>query len=311
MTKYVFGHLNPDTDSVVSAIVYANFLNKNNTPAKPIVLGDLNNETKFILNKFSFGFPEKIETLPAGSEVVLLDHNEKTQTIFDIENLVITEVIDHHKFNFQTSTPVSIRAEPLGATCSVLAKIFKEKNYSLSKQEAGLLISGIISDTLYFRSPTSTQDDKEILKELNKIAGIENLEEFSLEIFNAKSDLGEKKMSEIVKMDYKEFEFAGEKYGIGVIETTNPSYIFKRKQELIETLAEIKEKDELKGIMVSVIDILNEENKTIVSDNHEAEILRAVFQGQEVEHNVYSLGSVVSRKKQIVPKLEEHFKNGG
>ena len=170
------------------------------------------------------------------------------------------------------------------------------------------MISGIISDTLYFKSPTTTEKDKEIAEELSKIAKIKDIEKYAMEMFDAKSDLGDISAEEVIKMDYKEFEFGGEKYGIGVIETTNPDYILKRKNEIVKELDKIKEKDNLKGLLFSVIDILNKHNKTIVSDSHEAEIVRAVFDGKEIEHNVYSLGPVLSRKKQIVPKLEEHFK---
>ena len=307
MTKYVFGHKKPDTDTVVSSILYANYLNSKGVEAKPVVLGEINNETKFILEKFGFEIPEEIETLPENSEVVLVDHNEEKQTISNICNLTIDTIIDHHKFNFQTSSPLNIRAEKLGSTCSILFKIFKENDYKISKEEAGILASGIISDTLYFRSPTSTDEDKQILEEVNKIAETEDLEKYSLDMFNAKSDLGDMEIEKIVKMDYKEFEFAGEKYGVGVIETTNPDYVLKRKDEMLKALEKIKEEDNLNGILVSVIDILNEHNKTFAVGEHEAEVLRAVFNGEEIEHCVYSLGNVLSRKKQIIPKLEAHF----
>jgi manganese-dependent inorganic pyrophosphatase len=307
MTIYVFGHKEPDTDSILSAILYSNFLNKNKISAQAIKIGEINNETKFILEKFKIDSPETIKKLPANSEVVLVDHNEEKHTIENISELKINTIIDHHRFNLKTESPIKIRSEKFGSTCSVLYKIFQEQDYKISKTEAALIISGIISDTLYFRSPTSTKEDKQIVEELKEISGIENLEKYSLEMFNAKSDLGEMEIEKIIKMDYKEFEFGGEKYGIGVIETTNPNYIIKRKKEVVDALLEIKKKDKLKGIMVSVIDILNEDNKTIVADSHEAEILRAVFGGKEIEHNLYSLGPILSRKKQIVPKLEKHF----
>lgn len=307
MTKYICGHKKPDTDSIISAILYSNFLNKKNIDAKAIKLGEINNETKFILEKFSIKIPETIEKLPEKSEIILVDHNENMHSINNIEELKIDSIIDHHRFDIRIDVPINIRSEALGSTCSILYKIFEEQNYEFSKDEAGLLISGIISDTLYFRSPTSTDEDKQIMEELNQIAEIENLEKYSLEMFDAKSDLGEMEIEKIVKMDYKEFEFKGEKYGIGVIETTNPDYIFGRKDEVVKALNEIKKREELKGIMVSVIDILNEHNKTIVADEHEAEILRAVFGGKEIEHNVYSLGPILSRKKQIIPHLEKHL----
>lgn len=305
--KYIFGHIKPDTDSVLSAILYKNFLKSKGEEVEDCMLGEMNNETKFVLEKFGVDSPKILEGLDEGDKIILVDHNESVHSIKGIENLEIDTIIDHHKFGVCTNGPVNIRAEKLGSTCSILYKIFKEQNYEISKEEAGLIISGIISDTLYFRSPTTTDEDKKIVEELKEKSGIENVEEYSLEMFKAKSDMGEMEIEKIIKMDYKEFEFGSEKYGIGLIETTNPEYIFGRKEEVVKALNDIKKKDGLKGILVSVIDILNEHNKTIVCDAHEAEILRAVFNGEEIEHNVYSLGKVLSRKKQIVPHLEKHF----
>jgi len=307
MKKYVFGHRNPDTDAVVSAVVYAGFLKSRDEDVEAVALGELNNETKFVLEKFGVGAPEVKQILPKGSEVVLVDHNEEKQSVSNLSELRICEVVDHHKVNFQTAEPVNVRIEKLGSTCSVIYKIFKEVGYKISKQEASLLISGIISDTLYFRSPTTTEEDKKICAELNKVGGIKDLEKYSLKMFEVKSDLGNVDVKKMIKMDYKEFEFGGAKYGIGVIETTNPSYALGRKSEILAGLKKIKEQDCLKGILVSIIDILNEHNKTLAVGEHEAEVLRAVFNGEEIEHCVYSLGSVISRKKQIVPKLEKHF----
>jgi len=307
MVKYVIGHKNPDTDSVISAILYSDFLNNKNIEAKAFMLGEANNETRFILEKFGFDMPVVVSTLENESEVVLVDHNEKKQTIDNIDELIIDTIIDHHKFGIITSGPVDIRAEKLGSTASVLAKIFEEQNYTLSKEQAGILISAVISDTLFFRSPTTTDFDKELVNKLNAIAQIEDLEEYSLEMFNAKSDLGDISTEDMIKLDYKEFELGGEKYGIGVFETTNTDFAMDRKLEIIETLQEIKEKDELKGILFSVIDILNEKNTTIISDEYEAEVLRAVFSGKEIESNIFELGSIISRKKQIVPALEKYF----
>ena len=308
MTKFIAGHKIPDTDSITSSIVYSNFLNKSGIKSKAIKLDEINNETKFVLEKFKIKIPETEEKLPKNSEVILMDHNEKKQTISNIDELKIFQIIDHHRFDLQTDYPVNIRAEVLGSTCSVLFKFLKEQKYKLSVEEASLLISGIISDTLFFRSPTTTEEDKNIVKELNKIAKIADLESYSLELFNAKSNLGNVHARKLIKMDYKEYEFKGKKYGIGVIETTNPSYILERKKDMIKELEIIKKEENLHGILVSVIDILNEENTTIVAEEHEAELLRAVFNGKEIEHNVYSLGKVISRKKEIIPKLEEHFK---
>ena len=305
--KYVFGHKTPDTDAIVSSVAYAKFLNNTGTEAKAVKLGEINNETKFVLEKAGIEEPETIESLPENSEVVLTDHNEEKQTISNIKELNIDTIIDHHKFNLQTSSPVNIRAEKIGSSCSVLYKIFSEQSYEISKSEAILLISGIISDTLYFRSPTTTKEDKEIVDKLKEISEIQDTEKYSLEMFEAKSDLGDIETEKLVKLDYKEFEFNKGKYGVGVIETTNPKYSLERKEEIIKEMKNIKEKENLDGIFLSVVDILEEDNKTIVSDEHDAEIIEKTFNGEKIEDNVYSLGNIVSRKKQIIPVLEKNL----
>jgi len=308
MTIYVFGHKNPDTDSVTSALVYTNFLKSKGVEATAVCLNNINSETKFVLNSLSIPAPKVVSELKKGSRIVLVDHNEAVQSINNLSELKIEEVIDHHKFNFRTEAPVKIRAEKLGSTCSIIYKILKENAYKVSKEEATLLISGIISDTLFFRSPTSTEEDKIIVEELSKVAKMKSVEEYSLQMFKEKSNVSHLKAKELVKMDYKEYEFKDKKYGIGVIETTDAEGVLARKKEIVEALDEIKEQDNVEGILVSVVDILNEHNTTIVSGEHEAEILVAVFNGKQIEHNLYSLGPILSRKKQIVPKLEEHFR---
>jgi len=308
MVIYIFGHKNPDTDSVVSAIVYSNFINSNGVKSTAVCLNNINNETKFVLDSLNIPAPKVISKLKDGEKIIMMDHNEAGQSIENLDKLEIEEIIDHHKFNFKSNAPINIRAEKIGSTCSIVFKILKEKNYNLSKKEAKLLISGIISDTLFFRSPTSTEEDKQIVEKLNSIAGIKNLEEYSLEMFHAKSNVEHLGAEDLIKMDYKEYEFHNKKYGIGVIETTSPKSILKRKKEIIDAIEKLKEKEKLEGVLLSVIDILNEHNSTIVAGEHEAEILRAAFGGKEIEHNLYSLGPVISRKKQIIPKLEEHFK---
>ncbi len=301
---YVFGHKNPDTDSVLSSIVYSKYLDLKNIENEAIVLGELNQETKFILKKFDVGEPKFENNLAEESKIVLMDHNEFDQSIDNIENLNIVEIIDHHKFKVHTSNPIKIRTEPIGSTCSIVAKIFFENNVELNKVDAELLISGIISDTLYFRSPTTTTEDKEICKKLNKIAKISDLEEYSLEMFNAKSDLGNIDVEKLIKLDYKIFEFGGSNYGVGVMETTNPNYGLNRKDEIIEKMKEIKHEDNLKGIFLSIVDILNEKNTTIFSDEEDGQLLKNLFNAK-INGNLADLGNVVSRKKQIVPVFEK------
>lgn len=305
MVKYVFGHQTPDTDAIVSAMVYAEFLNNQGIQAKAVKLGEINKETKFVLEQAEAKEPETIERLPEGSEVILMDHNEKKQTISNIDDLEISAIIDHHKFNLQTSKPINIRAENIGSSCSVLYKMFSEQGYDFSRKEAILLMSGIISDTLYFRSPTTTEQDREIVRSLQPFTGIKNPEKYSLKMFDAKSDIEGMSIKELIKSDYKVFDFKKGKYGVGVLETTDPKKSLKKKNEIIKALAEIKKEEKLKGIFLSIIDILNGQNKTIVSDEDDAEVIEKSFSNaKKLEENVYSLGDVISRKKQIIPELE-------
>ncbi len=307
MVKYVLGHKNPDTDSICAAILYSNLLNKIGDQAIPVSLGELNKETKHVLAYININAPKIVDCIEEGSQVVLVDHNEKNQSIDNIDMLNISHVIDHHKIDLKTEKPITIVTEPVGSTCSIIAGLFKQYGLNPTKEESLMIISAIISDTLHFRSPTTTQKDIDIVNELNQIAMINDLNEYANSLFEAKSDLGDMNTESIIRLDFKEYEFLGNKYGIGVIETTSPNSILKRKLEIVEALEEIKNKDGLKGILLSVIDILNEKNTTIISDDHEAEIIRAAFNGEEIEEHIYSLGNIISRKKQIIPVLEKYF----
>ncbi len=305
---YVFGHKNPDTDSVVGSIVYSSFLKSTGTDAVPCKLGSINNETDFVLKTFGQQIPRTItrDMLSSDDSVVLIDHNEQSQTIDGIEHMKIAEIIDHHKFGLATKEPVRITVRPLGSACTIIAQMLMKSGYDISEQHASLLISGIISDTLYFRSPTTTDTDRSVCEELNRIARIDDLEKFSLEMFDAKSDLGDIPASDLVRLDYKVFEFAGNRYGIGVMETTNPDYALSRQDDIISAMKKIKESDSLKGIFFSVIDILNENNITLFSDPEDKALIEKVF-GRKAHESMIELGSIVSRKKQIVPAFERYF----
>jgi len=312
MEKYIISHKSPDTDTICSSLVYSNYLRKKkNMKTKVCKLGDINSETKFVLEKFGFNEPETVESLPVGSGIILMDHNEAKQSIDNIDNYKIIQIIDHHKMDFSTKEPLFIRSEPIGSTCSIVSKMFFEDNIELTKEEAGLLISAIISDTLYFRSPTTTKEDVELVKKLNEIAKIDKLEEYSLEMFRKKSDLGNIDIDKLVKMDYKEFNLSGKKVGVGVIETTTPDYSIKRCDEISTKLNEIIKEDGLDYVFLSVVDILNENNVTIVGDNETRKVLEDVFKAKPYQEykNILELGRVLSRKKQIIPKLEEYFSN--
>jgi len=301
--KNIIGHKNPDTDSVCSAIAYANFLNLQNEEARAFALGELNKETQFVLEKFGIDFPEVVSELPAQSEVILLDHNEKGQAIDNLEELELVEIIDHHKVDIQTEKPISICVKPLGSSCSIIAEKYFAEGVELDNKIAGILMAGIISDTLFFRSPTTTETDKILVEKLNEIVRIEDLEKLSLEMFNAKSDLGDISVEELIKLDYKTFDFKDGKYGIGVMETTNVDYGLNRREEVFAKLAEIKEKDDLKAVYFTIVDILNEKSYTLYSDDEAKELFVKLFKAEDRD-GILFVDKLVSRKKQIVPVFE-------
>jgi manganese-dependent inorganic pyrophosphatase len=287
--------------------VYQDFLNQRQVEAKALALGHLNNETKFVFEKFGVSAPDHVHELPHGSEIILLDHNEEKQSISNLGNLDIVEIIDHHKVKIETDKPISILIKPLGSSCSIIAEKYFENITELSKVNASLLIAGIISDTLFYRSPTTTQTDKDLVEKLNEIAQIEDLEKFSLEMFDAKSDLGDMNVEEIIKLDYKVFDFGDKNYGIGVMETTNKNFGLSKKEEIVGKMKEIKEKDGLAGVFFSIIDILEEKNYTLTSGGEETELFTKIFNAENKD-GVLFVDKLISRKKQIVPKFEEFFK---
>ncbi len=301
--KNVIGHKNPDTDSVCSAVAYAEYLKKQGEEAQAFALGELNKETQFVFDKFDMKRPEVISQLEAGAKVVLLDHNETGQAIDNLAELDLVEVVDHHKVDLKTEKPISICVKPLGSSCSIIAEKYFAEEMELDEKIAGLLLAGIISDTLFFRSPTTTDIDRKLVEKLNEIVKIDNLEQFSLEMFKAKSDLGNISTEDLIKLDYKEFDFKDGRYGIGVMETTDIDFGLKRKEEIFEKLAEIKERDNLKAVYFTIVDILNEKSYTLYSDEEAKKLFTELFSAED-QDGVLFVDKLVSRKKQIVPAFE-------
>lgn len=307
----VFGHTNPDTDAIASALVYASLLNRQGIPAQAYRLGELNFETRYLLNLLNLNAPELLPELAAGTAVALVDHNESAQSVANLSELNVTRVVDHHKLgDLTTASPAYLRFEPVGCTGTILLKLYREAGLEPEAREAKLMLSAILSDTLHFRSPTTTQDDRDAVAVLAPVAGIDDVEAFALAMFAAKSDLGDTPAETLLKMDYKVFPFgdptAPRQWGLGVIETTNPAYVFGRKAELVAAMDKLKAEDELAGVLLSVVDILNETNKTFVLSATEEAALQGAF-GVATQDGVADLGNRISRKKQIVPTLENYF----
>ncbi|RLC34817.1 manganese-dependent inorganic pyrophosphatase [Candidatus Shapirobacteria bacterium] len=304
--KYIIGHKKPDTDSVCSAIAYARFLRKQGQQVQAISLGKLNNETSFVLKKFKTKTPKIISILPKKSKVILIDHNQKIQSIDNLEELDVLEIIDHHSVNIKSSKTISLCVKPLGSSCSIVAQKYFYNNIGLNKNTARLLLAGIISDTLFFRSPTTTQIDKDLVFKLNKIAQIKNLKGFSLDMFEAKSSLGDISAEDLIKLDYKIFDFNGNRCGISVMETTNVSNGLNKKKEISAKLTTIKKRDNLKTIYFTIIDILNKKSYTLYSDDRAKRLFIELFRAKE-DKGVLFVDKLISRKKQIVPIFNRKF----
>ena len=261
----IFGHKNPDTDSICSAMVKERLNIKNghnNSKAKR--LGAINKETKYVLDYLKLEAPELIESVEEGQKVILVDHNEFSQSVNGIENAKIIGVVDHHRIaNFETSEPLYYTARPYGCTCTILYKDFVEKGLEISKEDAILMASAIISDTLLLKSPTTTKHDVKALEELEKIAGID-IKEYGLEMLKAGTDLNEFSEDELINLDAKTIEKNGEKIIIAQVNTISIDDVLKRQEKLEEAINKTIEEKGLSLFVFTITDILNSNSKLIV-----------------------------------------------
>ena len=303
----VVGHKVPDTDCVLSAIIAADYLEKKwYQKATPYIQGWLNKETSYLLEQLNIEIPEIKTSFPEWTNICLVDHNESFQTLDNLSELNVEWVIDHHKLKFETPTPLNMRVEPICSTGSILFKMYKESGFEISKDIATMMLACILSDSLLFRSATTTKEDTILAEELKEISWITDFEAFAMPMFNAKSDLWDMDIEDLIKYDYKEFDLNWTKAWIGTLETTNPWYGLWRKEEILEWLEKIKSQDNLDFIMLSIVDIIWEKNTTIVLDWKDTEILEEVFNCKS-ENNLADLKNRLSRKKQVVPDLTKYF----
>ena len=303
---YITGHKNPDTDSICSAIVLAHFLD--GIPAR---LGDLNPETEYVLKRFGVMEPELIKSAK-DKEIILIDHSEKSQSLDDLDDGKLVGIIDHHKVGITTSEPVLYIAKPVGSTATVIAELYFKgmmefiggKNKELKPDLAGLLLSAILSDTVLFKSITTTDTDRELAEKLAEIAGITDIYAYGMEMLKAKSTVGRMSPEEIITIDYKDFEFNGKKVGIGQVEVIDVSEIEAKKQEIYKALEEKLKKEGYDLILFLITDIIKEGSEVLVVGNREA--FEKAFNVQ-LKNNSAFLEGVMSRKKQIVPPLERYY----
>ncbi|HLR79244.1 MAG TPA: manganese-dependent inorganic pyrophosphatase [Bacillota bacterium] len=302
----VFGHKNPDTDSICSAIAYANLKKKLGVNAEPVKLGEVNKETQFALDYFKAETPRSISQVDTSvKEVILVDHNEFQQSVDNIQDVKIAEVIDHHRIsNFETSEPVYFRAEPVGCTATILNKLYKENDVDISPQIAGLMVSAIVSDSLLFKSPTCTAEDVDAAHELAKIAGVD-VETYGLEMLKAGTDLSDKSIKELLTMDAKSFSMGGANVEIAQVNTIDLAKVYEHQADLeVEMNNMIREKDLALFLFVAT-DILNSNSEVLALGSHQQNVEKAF--SVSLKNNRALLEGVVSRKKQIVTKLTDVF----
>lgn len=299
----VFGHKNPDTDSICSCLAMAELQTKLGKEVKPVRLGEPNKETEYALKYFKVEAPEKIENLEEGQKVILVDHNEFGQSIEGIEKAKIQMVVDHHKIaNFYTSEPLYYIAEPVGCTSTIIYGLYKRSNVEIEKRIAGLMLSAIISDTLLLKSPTCTELDVQAATELAKIAGV-NMAEYGLEMLKAGTDLSDYTEKELLNLDAKKTEKDGVKYMIAQVNTVSIEDVLKRKEKLEEVIREAISVEGLKLCMFVITDIVNTDSKAIVLGER-TDIVEKTY---KIENNIIDMPGVVSRKKQILPFIEANI----
>lgn len=300
----IFGHQNPDTDTICSAIAYADLKNKLGFNAEPVRLGQVNGETQYALDYFKQESPRLVET--AANEVngvILVDHNERQQSIKDIEEVQVLEVIDHHRIaNFETAEPLYYRAEPVGCTATILNKMYKENNVKIEKEIAGLMLSAIISDSLLFKSPTCTDQDVAAAKELAEIAGVD-AEEYGLNMLKAGADLSKKTVEELISLDAKEFTLGSKKVEIAQVNTVDIEDVKKRQVELEAVISKVVAEKNLDLFLLVITDILENDSLALAIGNEAAKVEKAF--NVTLENNTALLKGVVSRKKQVVPVLTD------
>lgn len=300
----VIGHKNPDTDSICSSLAMANLQTK--LRGEEVIscrLGEINEETKYALNYFKVEAPKLIEKVDEGQEVILVDHNEFTQSVEGIEKAKILAVVDHHRINnFQTSEPLFYYAQPVGCTATVLFELYKSNDVEIEPQIAGLMLSAIISDTLLLKSPTTTDKDKKAVEELAKIANVD-ISKYGLEMLKAGTNLDKYTEEELINLDAKTMEKENIKYIIAQVNTVSIPDVLKRKEKIEQEINKVIEAKELSLFVFVITDIVNSNSTAIVLGDR----TDAISKTYEIKDNLAEMPGVVSRKKQVLPLVEKNI----
>ncbi|AAK80096.1 manganese-dependent inorganic pyrophosphatase [Clostridium acetobutylicum] len=298
---YITGHKNPDTDSICSAIAYSELKNKLGFNTVPGRLGNISRETEFALNYFKANAPKLLENLSSNQDIIIVDHNERAQSVDNLEDLHLLEIIDHHRIaDIQTSYPIFFRNEPVGCSSTIIGSMYFEKGIEPSKRAAGLMCSAIISDTLLFRSPTTTARDKEVLKKLAKIADIDP-EKYASEMFKAGTSLKGKTVEEIFNSDYKAFNLGDKKIGVSQVTTMDIEGFDEYKKDMLAYMNKKVKDENFNAVLLLLTDIIKE-GSLIIATGENTDLVNKAFNVELKDNAVYVPG-ILSRKKQVIPPL--------
>ncbi|RIO12514.1 manganese-dependent inorganic pyrophosphatase [Mammaliicoccus sciuri] len=303
VNTFIFGHKNPDTDTIASALVMEDLQKERGNDVQAARLGDVSDETQFALDYFKVQAPALLETPLKGKDVILVDHNEFQQSADDITDATITMVVDHHRIsNFETAAPLYYRAEPVGCTTTILKKMYEENGIEIKPEIAGLMISAIISDTLLFKSPTCTEQDKQACEALAKIANVD-LNEYGLEMLKAGASVKGKSPEFLLNMDAKSFNMGDKVVRIAQVNTVDVNEVLEIQEDVENEINAIIAKEQYDLFVFVITDILNSDS-TAITLGKEQQVVTKAF-NTELNGNVAVLPGVVSRKKQVVPPIDE------
>jgi manganese-dependent inorganic pyrophosphatase len=304
MAALVVGHKNPDTDSVVSAIAVADIMTKRGIESKPVTQGAVTPETAFVLDKFGLATPEVVASV-AGQKVILVDHSDLPQAPADLSEAEVIAIVDHHKLgDVTTSSPLLMWVWPAGCTGTVIKAMYDFYGIEVPRNIAGGLLCAILSDTVIFKSPTTTDDDKKAVEALCKIAGVSDYAALGMDMFKVKSAVDGVPARELVFRDYKDFDMSGKKVGIGQLEVIDIAMLDKIKGDLAAELAVVK-KEGRHSVFLLLTDIMKEGSEMLICSDDPTVVQKAF--GVAGEKSVW-LPKVMSRKKDVVPKFEAVFK---
>ncbi|WP_438955393.1 manganese-dependent inorganic pyrophosphatase [Cognatiyoonia sp.] len=304
MTTLVFGHKAPDTDSLGSALIWGWYLNHTGTDAKAVLLGTPNTEAAFVAERWGFAQPEIIADVADDQPCVIVDTNNPAELPANINGASVQAIIDHHKLvgGLETKGPISITVRPLACTATIMHDLMGHTAAEMPDAVKGLTLSCILSDTLEFRSPTTTDTDKALAEKLAADLGLD-LSAYAGEMFEAKSDVSAFSDAELLRMDSKEYAVGDTKFRVSVLETTAPKIVLDRKDSLMATMSDVASEDGVDQVLLFVVDILNEEATLLVPNDLVKSVAEQSFDAT-VSGDTVVLPGIMSRKKQIIPKLK-------